>query len=112
MSIVDLASWLLIVPGTTLCFIGALGMLRLPDYFCRIHAASMTDSLGAAMVLWALMLQAGWSLLTVKLLTVWLFLWLTSPASSHALAKAAFASGLRVATKEQKAMTSSSSDLP
>jgi len=112
MPIVDLATWVLIVPGTALCFLGAVGMLPLPDYFSRIHAASMTDSLGAALILWALMLQAGWSLLTVKLLTVWLFLWLTSPASSHALAKAAFASGLRVQPARRDEQPSTPRNVP
>ena len=94
--VLNVLSGFLLLSGTAICLIGGIGMNRMPDFYSRIHAASMTDSLGAAMVLSGLMLQAGASVVTVKLLTVWVFLWLTSPAASHALAKGAHASGIKV----------------
>lgn len=97
-SIVDLLSWVCLLTGTGFCLVGGIGMVRLPDFYSRVHAASMTDSLGAALVLLGLLLQAGLGNVGVKIVMVWAFLWLTSPAASHALAKAAYSRGVRVIT--------------
>jgi multicomponent Na+:H+ antiporter subunit G len=83
--------------GTLFCLIGGIGLLRLPDVYCRMHAGGITDTLGAGLVLFGLMLESGLSLVTFKLLTVLVFLWVTSPAAAHALGKAAYARGVRVA---------------
>jgi multicomponent Na+:H+ antiporter subunit G len=90
----DAASWTLLVAGTAACLVGALGVLRMPDFYTRTHAASLTDTLGAGFVLAGLMLQAGWSLVTVKLGIVGLLIFFTSPAAVHALARAALGRGL------------------
>ena len=73
----------------------ALGVLRMPDFFTRMHAAGMTDTLGAEFILLGLMLQAGFSQMTLKLLLVAFFLFLTSPTATHAIANAALKSGLK-----------------
>ena len=86
----DISSWVLFAIGTLVLFVGAIGVLRMPTLFTRMHAASMTESLGAIAVLGGLMMQAGLSLATVKLLAILLFLLLTSPTSSYALANAAW----------------------
>ena len=70
-------------------------MLRLPDYFSRIHGAGITDTLGAGLMVLGLALQAGLSLITVKLVLVLLFLMLTGPVTVHALAKTAHDRGLK-----------------
>ncbi|AKE51593.1 hypothetical protein TQ33_0614 [Kangiella geojedonensis] len=71
-------------------------MHRFPDFFSRMHAASVTDTLGGTLVLLGLMLQVdGQYLVLVKLVLVLLFILLTSPTGSHALAKAALHGGLR-----------------
>jgi multicomponent Na+:H+ antiporter subunit G len=59
-----------------------------------MHAASIVDTLGAAFILLGLMLQAGLSLVTVKLIAIGLLLFFTSPVSTHALARAALARGV------------------
>ena len=87
--VLDIASWILFGVGSAVLFIGAVGVLRMPTLFTRMHAASLTDSLGAIAVLGGIMLQAGWSLAALKLLAILLFLLLTSPTSSYALANAA-----------------------
>jgi multicomponent Na+:H+ antiporter subunit G len=97
-SVVDLLSWVCLLAGTGFCLVGGIGMVRLPDFYSRVHAASMTDSLGAALILSGLLLQAGVGIVGVKIVMVWAFLWLTSPAASHALAKAAYSRGVRVTT--------------
>ncbi len=74
---------------------GTLGVLRLPDFFTRLHAAGMTDTLGAELILLGLMIQAGPSQMTLKLLLVGLFLFMTSPTATHAIANAAYQAGLK-----------------
>lgn len=92
---VDALSWLLLTLGGVCVLIGGVGALRMPDLYSRMHAASVTDSLGAILVLTGAMLQAGLTLASLKLGAVLLFLLLTSPTSSYALASAALISGTR-----------------
>ncbi len=86
---IDLLSGLLLMGGIGILVIGSLGLLRMPDFYTRLHPAGMTDTLGAGLTLLGLMLQAGWTLVTIKLLLILLFLWFASPVASHALAGAA-----------------------
>jgi multicomponent Na+:H+ antiporter subunit G len=95
MSLLDLASWALLVAGGLFSMVGALGMLRMPDLFTRMHGASITDTLGAGLILLGLMLQAGLTLVTAKLVVVGLLIFFTSPTATHALARAALARGLK-----------------
>ncbi len=95
MSALDFASWALLMGGSLFCIVGGVGTLRFPDFYTRMHAASLTDTLGATMVLLGLMLQAGPNLVSVKLVLIGAFLFVTSPTSSHALVKAAAATGVR-----------------
>ena len=88
-ALVDLASWALLLVGSIFILIGGVGLLRMPDFYTRIHAAGITDTVGAAAILVGLALQAGWDLMSVKLIIILLFLLLTSPTASHSLAKAA-----------------------
>jgi multicomponent Na+:H+ antiporter subunit G len=91
---VDLLSWLLLAAGGLACVVGAIGMLRMPDFYTRIHAASVSDAVGAGLVLAGLLLQAGWTLVALKLAVVGLLIFFTSPAATHALARAALHRGL------------------
>lgn len=92
--IIDIASWACLLIGTGFAVIGGIGIVRLPDLFARMHGAGMIDTLGAAMILLGLMLQAGLSLVTVKLILIGVFLFFTSPATTFALARAALAAGV------------------
>jgi len=92
---IDLTSWALLVAGGFFCVIGALGLLRMPDFYTRVHAASVSDTLGAGLVLLGLMLQAGWTLVAVKLVMVGVLIFFTSPVATHALARAALGRGVR-----------------
>lgn len=96
--LLDLLSLALLSGGIFLGISGAVGVLRFPEFFTRLHAAGVTDTLSAGMILTALMLQAGLSLVTVKLIFILLFLWYTSPVASHALARAAVRAGIKPAT--------------
>ena len=91
----DILSWVLLTGGGISVLIGGVGALRMPDLYTRMHAASVTDSMGSILVLGGIMLQAGLSLATIKLAAILLFLLLTSPTSSNALASAALLAGTR-----------------
>ncbi len=94
-ALLDTLSWVLLTLGGFSVLIGGIGALRMPDLYTRMHAASVTDSLGAILVLLGIMVQAGWSLATIKLIAILLFLLMTSPTSSNALASAALLAGTR-----------------
>lgn len=97
--IVDLIrEWLgggLVVAGAIFMLVGAVGLLRLPDIFTRIHAASVADTLGAGAILVGLMLIAGPTLAAVKLFFLVLFFGLMTPVATHALARAALHAGVK-----------------
>ena len=92
---IDLASWACLLGGGFFCIVGALGMLRMPDFYTRMHAASIVDTVGAALLLLGLLLQAGPTLVAVKLVFIGLLILVASPTASHALAKAAMVRGLQ-----------------
>lgn len=94
-AVLDIASWVLLVAGGFFVFVGGLGALRMPDFYTRMHAAGITDTLGTILVLAGVILQAGISLAAVKLLAIAIFLLLTCPTAAYALANAARLSGLR-----------------
>jgi multicomponent Na+:H+ antiporter subunit G len=94
-ALVDAVSWLCLAGGGLFCAIGALGLVRMPDFYTRMHAASVTDTLGAGLVLAGLLLQSGLNLVSVKLLIIGLLIFFTSPTATHALARAAFVRGLK-----------------
>ena len=93
--ILDIASGTLLTAGSIFILIGTLGLVRLPDFYTRLHASGITDTLGAELILIAMMLQAGFSLITVKLILISLFIFFTSPTATHAVAAAARTIGLR-----------------
>jgi multicomponent Na+:H+ antiporter subunit G len=90
----DIASWVLLLSGGAFCIIGALGLLRMPEFYTRVHAASVTDTLGAGLILLGLILQAGFTLVAAKLVVIGLLIFFTSPAATHAIAHAARGRGL------------------
>ncbi len=101
----DIASWALLLAGGAFCVIGALGLVRLHSFFPRTHAASVLDSAGAGLILAGLLLQAGWTLVAVKLLVIGLLIFFASPTATHALANAARERGVAYdeATEEEEA---------
>ncbi len=92
-TLIDAASWVLIVAGSFFIMAGAIGMIRLPDVFTRMHAASVIDTLGAGFLFSGLMLQAGFTQVTLKLLFILLLFFFTGPVITHALAQAALNHG-------------------
>ncbi|MDI1246337.1 MAG: monovalent cation/H(+) antiporter subunit G [Rhodoferax sp.] len=88
-------SWLSLTLGGAFCIVGAIGLLRMPDFYTRMHAASVIETLGAGLILLGLMLQAGLTLVTVKLVMLGLLILFVSPTATHALARAAMIRGLK-----------------
>ncbi len=93
--LLDIASWVLLTVGGFFVLIGGIGALRMPDLYTRMHAASVTDSIAPMLIIAGLLLQSGFTLPSVKLLAILLFLLLTGPTASNALASAALLSGKR-----------------
>ena len=93
--IIDVLSWICLLAGSALGIVGGIGIHRFPDFYSRLHAAGITDTLCAMLILLGLGLQAGWSIATFKLALIFVFLFFTSPTASHALANAALHSGLK-----------------
>ena len=93
-AIADILSWILLSAGGVFVLVGGIGALRMPNLYTRMHAASVTDTMGAILVMAGVMVQAGLTLATIKLAAILLFLLITSPTSSYALANAALLAGI------------------
>lgn len=93
---------ILLILGLLFILLGVLGVLRLPDFYTRLHAMGKCDTLGVALILLALAIHTGVSLTTVKLLLISLFIGLANPTATHALGRAAIKSGLRPWTVDQE----------
>ena len=107
MNPLDILTWILVSLGGVFCVIGAVGMLRMPDFFTRMHAASVIDTLGAGLIILGLILQSGFSLASVKLVILGLLIFFTSPTASHSLASAALERGVKSVLAEDEGEASS-----
>jgi multicomponent Na+:H+ antiporter subunit G len=101
----DIFTILCLVVGCFFSFTGAVGVLRMPDFFSRIHPAGKNDTMGVLMICLGLMTETlkyeyGY-LVAAKLLLIVLFVFVTAPVASHAIAKAAFLGGLKPWTGEE-----------
>lgn len=104
----DVFSWIFLVLGGACVLIGGIGGLRLPNFYTRIHAASLTDTMGTILIFVGLILQAGLTLATLKLFAIMLFLLLTGPTATYALANAALLSGFKPEAKPTSEKTKES----
>ncbi len=91
----DIVAWAFLVTGSLFLMIGGLGLIRLPDFYTRLHAAGITDTMGAELLIVGMMVHEGATLVTVKLAVIGVFLFFTSPTATHAVANAAFVAGLK-----------------
>ncbi|MCH2181552.1 MAG: monovalent cation/H(+) antiporter subunit G [Mariniblastus sp.] len=92
--VIDIASWVFLLLGSFFSIVGGIGIVRFPEFFSRLHAGGVTDTLGATLIVVGLLLQAGDGLIAIKLLMILFFLLVTSPTSCHALAKSAISQGM------------------
>jgi multicomponent Na+:H+ antiporter subunit G len=93
--IIDALSWACLLMGCFLGISGAVGIFKFDEFYSRMHAASVTDTLCVFFIIIGLALQAGFTLVTVKLLFTLGLLWLTGPVASHALIRSAYQTGLK-----------------
>jgi len=93
-TIVNMASALCLLIGSFLCLSGGVGIIRFPDFYTRMHAVGVTDTLGAGMILIGLMLQTSEGFVVLKLLLILVMTIFISPVASHALAKTALKNDL------------------
>ena len=98
----DIISWIFLSTGSILCIIGAIGLLRLPDFFTRIHAASIVDSLGAVLFLLGLAFQSQLDIHLLKIGLAVVFMIITGPTAVHALAKSAIYDGHKPLLKNEE----------
>ena len=87
--VIEILAGACLLVGAAFLVIGAIGLVRLPDFFTRIHATGLIDTMGIGLTFAGLVLLAGWTLPAVKLVLILCFMLLTGPTATHALAKAA-----------------------
>ena len=88
-------SGLSIAIGVIALVIGSLGLIKLPDVYCRIHAVGMIDTAGASFIILGMIIQQGFSLVSFKLALIGVFLFFTSPIATHAVAQVAHKMGIK-----------------
>jgi len=92
--LITILSGFFIALGVVALLIGSLGLLRLPDVYCRIHAVGMIDTAGASFIILGMIIHEGFTLVTVKLVLIGVFMFFTSPIATHAVAQVAYKSGV------------------
>ncbi|MDX2156071.1 MAG: monovalent cation/H(+) antiporter subunit G [Hyphomicrobiaceae bacterium] len=100
--VADLLSWACIVGGSFFTIVGAIGLVRMPEVFTRMHAASVIDTLGAGLLCSGMMLQAGLTLVTAKLVFILALLFFIGPVVTHALAQATLHAGVEPKLDEDR----------
>ena len=93
--LINMLSWVAIISGSIFIIIGAYGAYKAPGFWSRLQSVSLIESLGAFLVLIGLGLQSGFTFINIKIVIIGIFLFITGPTSTHALANAAFSSGVR-----------------
>ncbi|MDR5659338.1 monovalent cation/H(+) antiporter subunit G [Serpentinicella sp. ANB-PHB4] len=86
--VLDVIMVLLLIVGAFFFLVGTVGLIRMPDVFCRMHATTKSDTLGAGLILLALAIYHGISLISLKIIIVIAFVWITNPTAAHIIAKA------------------------
>lgn len=83
-----------IIIGLFFMVVGALGLLRFPDFYTRAHASGKCDTLGEGMMLVGFILYEGMTLISIKLLLLAIFIFISSPTAVHALVHVAHSRGV------------------
>jgi multicomponent Na+:H+ antiporter subunit G len=98
--ILEIVSGILVVVGVFLFASGTLGLLRLPDFYCRMHATGKCDTLGALLALTGLAIYNGFNLVSLKIIFIVIFIFLANPTATHAIGRAALVSRVQPWKKE------------
>ena len=100
MTAIEILSGILVIIGSLSIIVGLLGVYRMPDFYTRLHAASVIDTLGTILILFGLILYAGLNIVSIKLLLILIFILITTPTAAHALAKSALHGKLKPMTDD------------
>lgn len=104
---------LFLAGGAFFLLASAIGMLRLPDFFCRLHASGNSETLGVMLSFMGLVIYEGLTLTSLKMIMIFLLIFLGNPIGTHILSKAAYKSGHHVWTLEEDAKEEKNhADLP
>lgn len=95
MVVLEWLGWSLVLAGMPFFLAGTVGLLRFPDFFCRLHALTKADNLGLGLVTLGLALQSGSWLAALKLVLIWLLVLVSSASVSHLMARTALRNGVR-----------------
>ena len=101
-ALLDVLSWIFITAGSFFIVSGAVGILRMPDVYTRLHAASIIDTLGMGLLILGFLLQAGSIFVAVKLVFVFVLFFFVGPVATHATAQAALHAGVYPILKEDR----------
>ena len=104
---------LFLAGGAFFLLASAIGMLRLPDFYCRLHASGNSETLGVMLSFMGLVIYEGRTLTSFKMIMIFLLIFLGNPIGTHILSKAAYKSGHHVWTLEEDAKEEKNhADLP
>jgi multicomponent Na+:H+ antiporter subunit G len=95
MEIRAILTGIFLVLGCFFILVASIGIIRFPDIYSRIHPAGKTDTLGQALILIGLLIYEGFTFVGIKLIIIILFVFVANPTSTHALANAAYAVGVK-----------------
>ena len=99
--ILEIISGIIILLGIFLFASGTLGLIRLPDFYCRMHATGKCDTLGALLALTGLAIYNGFNLVSLKIIFIIIFIFVANPTATHAIGRAALVNRVKPWTKEQ-----------
>lgn len=95
MSPLEILAGVFLALGGFFVLVGGVGMLRMPDLYTRMHAASVTETMGTLLIMIGLMILAGWTLASFKLFAILMFLLFTGPVAAYAVANTALIAGVK-----------------
>jgi len=93
---IEYLAYILLIIGSACSVIGAIGIVRFPDFYTRVHANTVVIVGGSILLIIGAGISGGLNTFTIKAIVIALFIFLTNPVGSHALARAAHKSGVRL----------------
>jgi multicomponent Na+:H+ antiporter subunit G len=100
MSILDVVTLILLLAGSFFMLVASIGMIRLPDFYTRMHAGGKADTLGQGLIFLGLVVYEGFSFISLKMLIIFVFIFIANPTATHAVAKAAYKGGLKIWSRD------------
>lgn len=93
---------ILLFTGCFFIVVASIGIIRFPDFYSRMHPAGKSDTLGQLLILSGLIVYEGFSLVSIKLLIIIIFIFIANPTATYSVAKAAYRGGVKPWDKEEE----------